>query len=491
MHSVNLQQQHSFSGHDSLHDATFIRHDGDRVLMSSDLSDVLESPPAINEHALSHYLQSSLCPPPMTVYGDVYILNIGDRLDFDPAHPAAPPKFTCEYPYFQNSGTGGSIPSTTTLLDCLTRSFDNRVKGTAALMLSAGKDSSAVLACVQNAGRQGDITAYTVESPDPAQGGAGEAAIAAKLCAKVGVKHHALSMPDAKTTRAALNRFFTHSPHPNCDPTLIPYVACLYAEGIRDTDIIDGTRSDAYTGMLPTRKQAVMASYYRMLGGGFPLQNLRGCYPFTGGADKFFSTYMQYRFYKHAHFRHAETARFYDGSIDTHPFWWAAFQSRSHLCDDDMLTLIAARYFDSGSVVPKARLCAKTLDCRLVLPWADRDLARYYHNLPHTDKFDDRAGQAKLLIRKMLREVLDYDDLKIGKRAFYFNRLQFVAGNLPFIREEILSCRWWNKQAKAAFEIYAQNPKAAGALIDWFLLSGWLNHCKYLKGRKGRGGNGR
>lgn len=441
--------------------------------------------------AVTYLLHNSLVPAPGTLFQNIYALGVGDWLEFDPARPESQPRFGCDYPYYQRKSTGRSEASTQKLLGLLCASLVKKTGGQGVLMLSSGKDSAAIALAVRETGLAANIPTFTYA--DARSGYVEEAQDAKAIAARLGLKHTTIEVPtDRAQVREALEHFFIHAPYPSCDPTTVPYAIGLYHAGIRGTNIIDGTRSDMAMGIFPSGSYERLRQYYRLIGGGWQgFQGLRGMIPFHSKLVKFFSTWPEVSLYRHGHFRVSETRKFFDGATDTEPFWMDVYREQKDYSLVDSYTFINDQFFAGCGILPKIKTVAESLDCTAVLPWADADLAAYYFNLPLTQKYDLPSKKNKLLLRRMLKEYLDYDADRIGKRIFYFNMGKFVLDNHNFVRDEILACTLWNenirRELKKYLKLVERHPRAGGAIMDLFMVSGWHNHCKYLKGNRHAG----
>lgn len=476
-------------GDDTGAENIFAWRTGDGVFSSASPAEVLSvlrkkgKKAEADPDAVVFLLRNSLIPAPKSAYKSIFCLGVGDCLEFGSEGYA--PDFWCDYPYYRTNSRGDSVPSTEKLLNLLAASLSRKIKAGSILMLSSGKDSAAIALAARHAGIADKITAYTYA--DVASGYAEEARDASAIAAKLGLRHKIIEIPsDPVRTREALTHFFQSASYPSCDPTTIPYVVGLYHEGIGDTDIIDGTRSDMFMGMFPPANYRKLYDYYKLLGGGWRrLKGMRALIPHHSKAVKFFSTWPEINFYRHGHFRAAETRRFFDHDIDTEQYWLEIFQEQRAHSFTDAYGYLNDQFFAGAGILPKIKTVAESLNSTAALPWADKDIIDYYFNLPQDHKQDIEGGVNKILLRNMLREYLDYDDAKIGKRIFYFNQAQFVLANRDFVRDEVLSCALWNGNMERELEkfiaVTERFPRAGAAIIDLFMISGWHNHCRFLK----------
>ena len=390
-------------------DNTYVWHVNDKVVSGSSPAFILDAmkekgkKPEISRKGIVFLLHNSLVPTPETVYKNVYALGVGDQLSFNPDKPNDDPVFSCDYPYWSVHCTGKSDPSTKKLLKVLTRSVAKHVQGPSVLMLSSGKDSTSIALAIKEAGVSDQVQAYTYT--DAKSGYIEEAEDAAKTAEKLGIRHQKITVPDdPKNVREALIHFFTHASYPSCDPTTIPYVVGLYHEGIRNTQIIDGTRSDMSMGMSPGAPYDKICKYYDMIGGGWTsFGKVRAKVPYHHKAVKFVSTWPEINLYRHGHFRANETRRFFDHDVDTEKFWLKVYKDHAHRPLIDQYSYTNDQYFAGCGIIPKIKMTAESLSCESVLPWADQDFINYYFNLPRAmtiAKFD-KASVAMRMPRRL------------------------------------------------------------------------------------------
>ena len=439
-------------------------------------------PVEVDADAIPYLLHNSLVPPPQTAYKGVWALGIGDTLTFTPQQ--LQPQWHCDFPYFDAASTGQSQPSTQTLLELLCQSVESSVTGNATLMMSSGKDSVALALALAETGKADNAHAYTYTDAGQQVDEAEDAAIFAK---KLGIAHTTITLPhNPAVVKEALQTYFTKASYLTCDPTIIPYVMGMHQAGVgQGGTLVDGTRNDIYMGITASPQYAKLCRYYSLIGGGFTgLYALRGLVPFYSKAVKFFSTYPEVNLYKHGHLRLPEIRKVYNTAIQPETYWINLYKTYRHKRMEDLRGYIIGQYFDGASVVLKAPLVAETFGLQPTMPWAYQPLADYYFNLPQKWRFDAEAQTNKILLRQMLKEKLDYDAGAIGKRIFYFNMHRFVMENMDFIRDEILACKLWKtnaqRQWEKLFQTVQHHPRAAGAVIDAFLVSGWHNHNPQL-----------
>jgi|GEM_PF-3134510 len=436
----------------------------------------------VDADAIPFLLHNSLVPPPQTAFKDVWVLGIGDVLAF-PAD-GGQPHWYCDFPYFSANSTERSKPSTKTLLNLLCRSVEDSVNTDATLMMSSGKDSVALALALAESGKAATSHAYTyTDDGQPVD----ESADAARLAKKLGIAHTTITLPrNPKEVKKALQTYFAGTSYLTCDPTIIPYVMGMHQAGVgAGGTLVDGTRNDIYMGITASPQYVKLCKYYKAIGGGFTnMHALRALVPFHTKAVKFLSTYPEVNLYKHGHLRLPEIRKVYPTGVQPEVYWKTVYNAYRHLNMEDLRGYIIGQYFDGASVMLKAPLVAETFGLSSTMPWAYQPLADYYFNLPREARFNTATQTNKVLLRQLLKEKLGYDASAIGKRIFYFNMHKFVAENMDFIRDEIMACKLWPEKARPGWQKHLDtaktHPRAAGAVIDAFLVSGWHNHNRYL-----------
>lgn len=487
LHTKTEQDPTVIEGNSYGENNLYVRAEGEKINASPDIRDLIKGGvkrSEINRQAIACLLHNGLTINPDSVYSGIYTLGIGDRLTFNPWSADKNPDYYCDFPYQEYRSTQASVPSTRTLLNLITKSVSEKIKTPAALMMSAGKDSTAIALAVKEAGLTDKVVAYTYqnEGDTPEKG---EVEIAAENCKALGLKHEAIAVPkDPARIRALMTRFFENAPYPSLDPTTTPYFLGLANAGLEDTGIIDGSCNDVYMGNLPVKQWQSFFQYYKLIGKvALPLNTLRNVLPYHSKINKFLLTYPEICFYGYWKFPPKEMQSFFPHDDNIVQRWTDIFFACKDQPYIDMQTKIRGKHFD-GAVILKIYTAIQALQSRVILPFADKAIAEYFFNLPVQYKYDFESLTNKLLLRDMLHEFMGYDSDAVGKRYFYFDGAQFIHENEAFIRDEILGCKLWEKQIEKILPAYLEDLKtkrqAAGLIQRLFMISGWYNHCKYL-----------
>jgi len=439
--------------------------------------------------AVVQFLTLGLVPLPSSIFNEVRTLGIGDQITFVRAGAGWTETQSVEFPYFAAQSRQDEQPDPERLRTLLTESVGRTLTGAreAALMLSSGKDSTAIAAALARLGRR-DVRCLTfVADTDQDEDG-----YASGLCRKLGLPHERIRITAARPEDGTLlSAFFRNAPLPCADDCQLPYVTAVARAGAADT-VLDGSGNDVYMGHVPSRndrRRAWLRIRGRRLTG-----VLETIVPFGTKADQLLRDPVDHCFLQGL-LRMREVARFYPQAISEGTFRAPLLAAWMRQDVFDFRACVRGRHYDQGSCALKAMVACQAAGKQCLLPWCDADVINYYFNLPRAARFNADMFSNKVLLREMLHREIDYPDHEKGKRYFQFDRIGFFMNNKARVGDEILGCRHWERTASERLlgEIYRRlprNPRVGVALNAWFLLSGWLNHNRWLNDAACRGGGG-
>ncbi|MFM2042049.1 MAG: hypothetical protein RLY86_625 [Pseudomonadota bacterium] len=463
---------------------------GDGVLrLARSAGPLLEAAAALGQSirlsptGLTFLLGYCLTPFPFTVFEGVAVLGIGDTLTI-PRDGSDRGIHGCDFPYLRALSQQDREPDPAHLhrlvLNAVARSLPQGERGL--LMLSSGKDSTGLLMALADVA-PGRAAAVTF-GEGPAS--AAEAEFAAALCRKLGVPHRTVLCDQAPALfRERMVQAFTDAPEPSLDLTHVPYVMAVAQGGeVGATHLFDGTGCDVYCGYVPRSRDRIA-----------DLSPLAGTWigrviqPFLLSESRV----------NNLIFSRAENSlfgpkmRLHDMAALMVPDPGAPAHLRTisragrHLDGSDFRTMMV-RHFDGRRVMQKARLTAPAWGMQATFPYADPALAEYVFNLPEPWRFTERPRRNKVLWREMLSRFADYDADRVGKRIFDFDPRPVLRRHRDFITGEILDCPVWDRRGGEAFVTAAYDTldsagHAPHRLTRLFLLSGWINHSRYLRPR--------
>jgi len=389
------------------------------------------------EHALSHLIHDGQVPLPGTVLEGVWMPGAGDTITVDrrSGHVTRGGAF----PYTSERSRGTSEPSTRRLRELLTRATATALEGSAApaLMVSAGKDSTAVAYAAARASWSVLGITYTTSETD-------EETIAASTCRRFGHEHRTVRLADFSDAelRRALDRFFARTPLPSGDLAQIPYALCMQATADHADRYLDGTGNDVPFFFLPT-------SLERRLRAVRPPRVLRAAVP-AGSPFRYLLRTAIERGYAGLRYQFEDTRRFCSHTHDTTARWDRLQRRLAGRSIVDVRALTRGRHVESGSIRHKVDLATAAFDRERRFPFMDAELFDYVFHLPAEHRYDERWGRSKLLLRRLLREDLGYDDEAVGKRAFTFDGNTFLERMREVVREELLACDLFDRRTLEA-----------------------------------------
>lgn len=460
----------------------YARVSGPDVTVSDDLGELLSSvdpPPDLSPEGLSFLLHDGQVPFPRTVYRDIFCLTVGDRSELRLGAGSVRTSFSVDFPYSSERSREDQIPDTGRLLSLLAEATARRLEpfDEAALLLSAGKDSTALALALAECGRT-DVRCltYTSEGDD-------EHVHAGETCRRLGLRHEVVSLDGAGVSVPdALMTFFERSPLPPGDLAQIPVVVLAAAAGASLECLLEGTGNDATFGYVPRPKDARAARF--CMGRWGWVDGLKRLLPVDSELNYALRDPVEIN-WPGLRLRYVDSSRLLAGAVNTSRSWRRVRRELRGLDVTDMRTLLRGRHFEIGAQRQKIDLAARAFGVIPLYPYQDPAVIDYYFNLPERDRFD-RAGLVnKVLLRRLLRERLDYDPAAIGKRGFQFDGAGFVARYRDLIVEEIRTCDLFYDRG---LDFLPDSLKRVNRtrfgwhhVVGLFQLAAWYNHTQYLR----------
>ncbi len=434
---------------------------------------------SVNLNSLAHLLRNALCPTPTTALANVYALSYGDTLTIRTS-PDGTPVVTHEYafPFLNALSRGDSEPSTDTLFHLLCEAVDEHLGSASGsvLMLSSGKDSISILHALAEIGRK-DVRALTYVAGTTND----EDDFAAMAARRLGIHHTTVRLADdPKYIKRELIHYFENTPLPGLDNTQIPYILSLAAADVSNEVVLDGSQNDLYMGYVPSKNLRVKLAY-----------NVGRFLP-SASIDLLSHASLLTYFVKSrseagfpGYYLKPRTIEQVLGIRDSTKKYWAESDRKNVGLDVfDYLPTVKGRHYDSNQVLLKGRTAAVARGTTIEFPWSNEKIADYYFNLPEPDRFDRNGFVNKILLRRMLRERLEYPDAALGKKYFEFQLAPFMAAHRKWVIDEIFACNLWQSPVRTLvprwYDSLSSTPRLAYGLNALFMISGWYNHSRYI-----------
>lgn len=425
----------------------------------------------LNPVAISHLLHDGFVPQPHTVYKDVFVVSIGMSATVRNGRPS----FNFAFPFTKAASRRDSPADPAELLRVLTLATREACEAAAnpLLMLSAGLDSTSLALAAKEAGRD-DVLCVTYGETDDVE----EAEFARKVCERLGLRHETYCLDLSQETACQeLHRYAALTPEPCADPALTACLAPVAKYSSYGTVVLDGSGNDTYFWKPPRRLD--LAKLHLRLHQIPGVNRLRGLIPLHLRYERLLSSPLELLLFAGPHLRYCDTRIFYAGSVDTHRIWHEQLQ-RLELLPEDIRSSVRTAFMGPAAHMMKARNAAIATGAIARFPWANHAIADYCFNLPDDARFD-RAGQkSKILIREMLHKYANYDEARIGKRVFKFNKRRFVEKHLRFFRQEIVGCSLWERSVERVFDDlsrrFRRGARTENAMLNLLMVSLWHTH---------------
>ncbi len=472
------------AGDDSLARETYLAVTADRVLVGTDLPEVVgalrqNSEVSVSHEGVSQILGSGFAPLPITILDGVYRIGAGDKARFAIDEGAPIVEFENDYPWLLAKSRQDVVPDTDRLHELIVASLQRHLDKwgrQGLLMLSSGKDSMALAVALADIGYDVPCVTYRAGTNDT------EHEHAAAFCRKLGLAHETIDMPrDPVRIRRYLTSFFEGAVVPSADHATIPYVATVAESGVRRGALIDGGGNDGYMGYFASRRRRKKTAFRIR---GKRLQTIVARSTRIDSRLNYLARTRSAAAWPGRNMRFHEIQPVYAAAIDPAERWRQEDRRFAGWSDVDRAAANMLRQIEGARTPDKARLVAHTHGMQAVMPFCDPDLAEYAFHLPVDQRYVERIRADKVPLRQLLEERIDYDPRIVGDGFFAFEGASFFADNADFVREEVFSCALWEPAVRpmvdAWLAVLDQRPYLFHALLSLFMVSGWHNHSLYL-----------
>lgn len=435
----------------------------------------------LSSKGVSFFLQSGVVPTPHTIYKEIFNLSIGDYVAIYSKNERLELEFFHKFPYLSFKRIKGKKANFDHILFLLKQSILKKIDLSRDIFLfqSVGKDSNTILLALAEAGLKNQTTCLTLALPGSRKD---ESELASKIAKKLGFKHVKLFLPERITSIEIdmLDKYFSSIPFPCADGNLLGYPMYQLQIDFSGSNLLDGSGNDYYFGHVPRpieyKRQKIYPKFkfLRPLGEKLPSGNT---------------------IYKLARSRCemvgfigitlADLLKFYPQAEPVYPYWFAEDEKRKDWDYFDLKADVWVTHAEFGNVIRKVSNFTDAFGVNLVLPWADEALADYVGSLDEAEVLDRKNFRNKLPLRRLLLERLEIDSDKLGKFSYGFPILSLLEMMKHKVKEEILSCKLWEKKGIERFwktlEGKAKKNKICQKIyVRLFFISAFINHNKYL-----------
>ena len=384
----------------------------------------------IEKEAIFHLFTTSIVPPPLTVYKNLFkvgqglkanIKIIDKKLDINFLENKNNNKNENEKNSFSNDDEHFILEKLFSYIQ------KNKMEGKPNyLFQSSGKDSNMIALSYSLFGKSKDLTCLTYNNND-------EFYYANKISKKLGIKHIMLEIPDIKKNifEVKSSEYFKKLFFPNTDNAFLGYF--LYNDGMlnRECNLIDGMGNDIYIGHIPKRYEFTMQFLSNFLSkfnfitkhtGSLIINELFKKKIFWPGLVGL-PTYVNKKILKD----YKDITKFYDNKYEKDDNYF------------DIRSKIRGRYVDLEKFIMKLQCHAQATNSKAIFPWTDDSLSNYFINLDKKFLYSKKNLKNKLILRNILEKRLDINFDNIGKKDFKFDFWKIMLWNKIFVKETILN----------------------------------------------------
>lgn len=474
----------------------YLAQDNQELLYSYSITQLLDDsridkPLKVSNEGISFLLQSSVVPPPLTAYQNVFIIGIGDTAIIETVNAKIKINFSHDFPFSaekRESFASYQKPNNDDLINLLATETIKKLDKSKKTFLfhSAGKDSNSVALALAEAGLQQQVTLVTHRS----KGNLDESVISERIAKKLGFSHQILYEVDTLQSEhlAFINDYFAKAPLPCVDNLCLAYP--LYAKQIPDlfeSNIIFGDGNDSHMISPPSSRDSFRT---KVTGFTSRLSFLRGFINSENVLSSFLRTPAEW--FGPSGFSLKDCRKVYPKSISVYPYWnseskkregWDLFYFKSDIYSTRVI---------SEKMIRKLFNFSEYLGANIVLPFASKNVAKYFASMPEEYLFDRAKFKNKTILRNLLKDRLDLDSDAVGKMGWSYDTIAIVDNNWEIMIDEINKCSLWDKKEvdKVVVRLRGSMNKkkkysqlSCRLIYRLYLLSMWNNRCKYLNGK--------
>ena len=331
-----------------------------------ELSNAVGQPFQLSSDSAAMLLRFGFVPIPHTLFANVFQAGVGDILSIDLRSGMV--THTYDFPFLIANSRQSETWRPEAFTDLLCASCERIVPQHAALLLSAGKDSTAVLLALQRIGRK-DVLCVTYDAGYREQ----EAASASAFAREMGFRHVTVSADPRREFEAYVS-FLRSTPHLTLDFALPAALVSVAACAEHGAMVLDGSANDKYMHYSPTRRERFLRaislpSRLGGLGWGTSLPGLgqRAAYVASSAG-----MYANERWFPGTKLS-AKLIRELTGSAGAAQAFARSLDLSLRDCHIvDAVTVAKARYSDYSGGMEKTRIAAEHFGLSAAFPFCDK-----------------------------------------------------------------------------------------------------------------------
>ena len=406
---------------------------------SSSLTNFRKLSITIDEDAVSNFLHFLYVPAPQTIYKGIHSVLPGQIMSFD-GKILSEDKISFMKTRGIDFNRELDIPDDQyifSLEEHLIKSLErvcpkNR---TTALLLSGGKDSSALAIAVRQGGLK-NVEAITIGFDDKLIDESNDARIVAQ---HLGIPFQILKFSSAAYVQHWAS-FVESLGQPMGDPAALPFYVIMKKFQDKYDVYLDGTGNDRYMGITTTWHENLAWHIHRIIPGlhFLPWKYVKRGFSYT--LDVFNNTFSRHRAEQFVSWK-GWTAEENFKLLGRKPnFWDTLLYQRLYNVSSSMVhkTLTLCDIWEPETAYRKTVQIASTHGKVMHFPYLDQDLIAYCESLPPSLKYQGYTN--KIIIRLLLEKYLPPEILRKKKGVFNFPKDYILAwNNYEYIRRLLSS----------------------------------------------------
>lgn len=471
----------------------YLSNNNDFIIYGDSVKEIFEhelvkTPFTVNSDGISFLLQSDVIPPPLTAYKELFILGIGDSVSIYSESGKVHMDFKHEFPFLNHSRNAKSTADKDCLLKMLSQATEMRLDESKETFLfhSAGKDSNSIaiaLSLYANEKTKDSLTLVTHRS----KGDADESQISKGIADSLGFKHIILEEIDFLEEKhlSEIDNYFKKSSFPCTDNICLAYPLYSYQlPKLKNANIIFGDGNDSHMASPPTIRQIRFAklanlfskaSLFRKI-----LKSESVFHPFLRTSAEWFGP---------TGFTYCDASKFYPNVMSVYSYWNRESNLRKTWDVVDFKSDIYSTRIISEKMIRKLFNFGESIGSDIVLPFANKEIALYFSQLPEHYVFNRETMTNKPILREILAEHISIDSDNIGKMGWSYDIESLVKNNWDYFLKEINECTLWKQSElekiinRLNVSIYSSKRYSSFStrlFYRVFLISCWHNKCELL-----------
>lgn len=175
-----------------------------------------------------------------------------------------------------------------------------------------------------------------------------------------------------------------------------------------DFIVVDGLGNDETLGYLPSRNQLIS----------YKLSSLN-LWKFIPNSLSFIRWYIRSPSESHGDLSALSCFFNISNAYDLNKYFKYIHKTESDVEYISFRAFSRGSFHDHQCMMGKTRTSAKYLGVEYCFPWIDQELADFCFNLPQKEKYDFKSKTNKLLLRKLLKENIEWEQNKRGIDLFF------------------------------------------------------------------------